>query len=255
MKSKIVLVKNVARLADAGEALIRRAPGMPGMGLVHGETGYGKTTAVTWYSNRCNAAYVRAMATWTPASMFGSILRELGKQPRGSCAAMMEEIVEALALSNRPVFIDEADYLVDSKRMTESLRDIHDLATVPVVLIGMAGIDQRLAHRKQLTGRVMQDVHFEPADAEDAALLARELCEVRVKADLLADLVKHVGGSVRLVVVGLARIEEYARRKGLEAIGSADWGRRAFFTGEAPKSNVVSKPELAVVAGIGAPQA
>jgi DNA transposition AAA+ family ATPase len=252
MKSKIVPIKNVARLSDAGEALVRRAPGMPGMGLVEGETGFGKTTAVTWYCNRANAVYVRALAAWTPASMFGSILKELGKQPRGSCAQMMDEIIEALALSNRPLFIDEADYLVRSLRMTESLRDVHDLATVPVVLIGMAGIDQRLAHRKQLTGRVMQHVRFEACDAEDAALLARELCEVRVKTDLLADLVKQVGGSVRLIVVGLARIEEYARRKGLDSIGSADWGRRAFFTGEAPTSK---KPDLTVVVPQGAAQA
>lgn len=253
MKSKIVLVKNVARLSDAGEALLRRAPGMPGMGLVHGETGYGKTTAVTWYINRCNAVYVRAMATWTPAAMLGAILRELGKEARGSCARMMEDIIESLALSARPLFLDEADYLVDSKRMTESLRDIHDMATVPVVLIGMKDIDKRLAHRKQLTGRVMQDVRFEPVDGEDAALLARELCEVRVKADLLDSLVKQVAGSARLIVVGLARIEEYARKKGLDSIGATDWGRRAFFTGEAPASGVKTngtKPDLALVAGV-----
>jgi DNA transposition AAA+ family ATPase len=255
MKSKIVLIKNVARLADAGEALIRRAPGMPGMGLVEGETGYGKTTAVTWFSNRANSVYVRALAAWTPASMFGSILKELSKQPRGSCAQMVDEIIEALALANRPLFIDEADYLINSKRMTESLRDIHDMATVPVVLIGMAGIDKALAHRKQLTGRVMQHVRFEPCDGEDAALLARELCEVRVKADLLADLVKQVGGSARLIVIGLARIEEFARRKGLDSIASSEWGRRAFFTGEAPSAKPAAKPELTVVAGTGGAQA
>src|SRR5882672_11477857 len=111
MKSKIVLVKNVARLSDAGEALMRRAPGMPGMGLVSGETGYGKTTAISWYANRANAVYVRAWATWTPAAMMDAILRELGRAARGSCAQMMRDIIEALALSGRSLFIDEADYI------------------------------------------------------------------------------------------------------------------------------------------------
>lgn len=237
MKPKIVLVNNVARLAEAGEALIRRAPGMPGMGLVHGETGYGKTTAITWYGNRCNAVYVRAWATWTPAAMLGAILRELGRDPKGSCAQMMGEIIEALALSNRPLFVDEADYLVDSKRMSESLRDIHDMATVPVVLIGMGGIDQRLAHRKQLTGRVMQDVRFAPLGEGDAAKLAAELADVKIHADLLAALNRQAAGSVRLLVVGLARIEQYAKSRGIKSIGAGDWGRRKFFTGEAPDSN------------------
>jgi DNA transposition AAA+ family ATPase len=239
MKSKIVLVKNVARLAEAGEALIRRAPGMPGMGLAHGETGYGKTTAITWYVNRCNGVYVRAWATWTPAAMFGAILRELGRGARGSCAQMMGDIIEALALSNRPLFVDEADYLVDSTRMSESLRDIHDMATVPVVLIGMGGIDQRLAHRKQLTGRVMQDVRFAPLDIEDAQRVATQLTEVTVCADLLDGLNRHAAGSIRLLVVGLARIEQWAKSRGLDTVSAQQWGRRQFFTGEAPDSTGV----------------
>jgi DNA transposition AAA+ family ATPase len=242
MKSKIVLVNNVARMAEAGEALLRRPSGMPGMGLVEGETGYGKSTALTWYANRpnVNAVYVRALASWTPASMMESILRKLGREPRGSCARMMNDIIEILALSQRPLFVDEADYLVDSKRMTESLRDLHDMATVPVVLIGMGGIGERLSHRKQLTGRIMQHVRFEPLNDEDAQKLATELTDVTVKPDLVAQLNKNANGSARLLVVGLARIEQFAKARGLVSIGSQDWGRTAFFTGEAPDSKVTA---------------
>ena len=238
MKSRIVLTKNVAALHDAGEALRLRAPGMPGMGLVHGETGYGKTTAITWMANRANAVYVRALAAWTPAAMFRSILRELGRDVRGgSCADMIETIVEALAMSGRPLYIDEADYLVDSKRMTESLRDIHDMATSPVILVGMGGIDARLSHRKQLTGRVMQDVRFNPLDLEDASTIARELCEIDLAPDLLEHLHRESCGSTRLICVGLARIEQSARSRGLGQISLADWGKRALFTGDAPTAN------------------
>ncbi|MCK5772028.1 ATP-binding protein [Algiphilus sp.] len=235
MKSKIVLTKNVAALNDAGEALLRRSPGMPGMGLVHGETGYGKTTAITWIANRCNAVYVRALAAWTPASMFRAILRELGRDSRGSCADMMEAIVEALAMSGRPLYLDEADYIVDSKRMTESLRDIHDMSTSPVTLVGMGGIDQRLSHRKQLTGRVMQDVKFAPLDLEDAGRIASELSEIELAPDLLEHLHRESAGSTRLVCVGLARIEQSARSRGLGKINLQEWGKRPLFTGEAPQ--------------------
>lgn len=243
MKKKIVMVNNVLRLSEAGEALIHRTPGADGMGLIHGETGYGKTTAVTWYVNRCNGVYVRALALWTPASMLGTVLRELGRAPRGSCARMMEEIIEALALSNRPLFIDEADYLVESKRMTETLRDIHDMATVPVILIGMGGIDQRLAHRKQLTGRVLQDVRFTKLSTADAAQLAAELCEVSIQPDLLQVLTKATDGSARLLVVALSRVEKRARAMGLSAIGLKDWGKRDFFTGQAPGHKPSRRPK------------
>lgn len=246
MLTKIVPVKNVTRLNDAGEALRRRPAGMPGMGLVHGETGYGKTTAVTWYSNRCNAAYVRATALWTPAAMMGKIAEELRIRARGSCAQMMDDIIDALALANRPLFVDEADYIVDSKRMTEALRDLHDMTTVPVVLIGMGGIDQRLSHRKQLTGRLMQDVRFQPLDLEDARSIANTLCEVAVADDLLERLHAQCGGSTRLLVVGLSRIEERAKSQGTDQISSAGWGKAdAFFTGEAP-SAAAARPLRAV---------
>lgn len=246
MLSKIVPVKNVARLNDAGEALRRRPAGMPGMGLVHGETGWGKTTAVTWYASKVNAAYVRATSLWTPAAMLTKIAEELRIQARGSCSMMMDSIIEALALSNRPLFVDEADYLVDSKRMTEALRDLHDMATVPVVLIGMGGIDQRLSHRKQLTGRLMQDVRFQPLDLEDASAVARALCEVKVAEDLLERLHRQCNGSARLLVVGLSRIEQRAKSAGSTEISSAAWGKTdAFFSGEAPTASV--KPALQAV--------
>lgn len=248
MQSKIVLTKNIVALSDAATTLTRRAPGMPGMGLVHGETGAGKTTAVTWLVNRHNGVYVRALAAWTPAAMFTAILRELGRHARGSCAQMVGDIIEALALSGRPLFVDEADYLVDSKRMSESLRDIHDMTSVPVVLIGMAGIDQRLSSRRQLTGRVLQDVRFEALDLEDAQRVAKELCDVMVKADLLDFAHKKTGGYVRNLVVALARIEECARSHGRDTIGLAEWGKRDLITGQAPKG----QPALHVVPPEGA---
>lgn len=251
MKDKIVLTKNIVRLSDASETLLRRAPGMPGMGLVHGETGTGKTTAVAWMVNRYHGVYVRACAVWTPAAMFSAILRELGRHAHGSGAQMMTDIVEALALSGRPVFIDEADYLVDAKRMSESLRDIHDLTTVPVLLIGMQGIDQRLACRKQLTGRVLQDVHFEPLDREDALTIAHELCDTHIQDDLLDRAFAKVGGYIRNWVVALSRIEEFAKSRGKSTISLAEWGKRDLITGEAPGHKQRS---LHVVAGDSAPR-
>lgn len=236
MKTRIVLTQNVAALNDAGEALLRRAPGMPGMGLVHGETGYGKTTAITWHANRVNAVYVRALATWTPAAMLRALCRELGRAPRGSCSLMMDDVIEALALSGRPLYVDEADYLVDSKKMSESLRDMHDMATVPVILVGMHGIDQRIAHRKQLTGRILQDVRFQPLSVEDTQKIASELCEVKVSADLLKTVHERSMGSTRLVVVALGRIEQAARSLGADSLDLAGWGKRDLFTGEAPRN-------------------
>ncbi|MFP4131295.1 MAG: AAA family ATPase [Thiohalospira sp.] len=231
MRHRIVPVKNVARLSEASDSLIHRGLGMPGMGLLWGHTGYGKTTAATWLINRVHGVYVRPIATTTPSTFLASILRELDLEAKGSCAQMVERIVEALATSNRPLFVDEADYLADSKKLTETLRDIHDLSTVPVVLIGMAGIQRKLAQRQQLSGRIAQWVEFGPADLEDARHLADALAEVEVQDDLLERLHHASGGEVRRITVGLGRIEQQAQVRSLEAIGAADWtlGDEGFF--------------------------
>lgn len=256
MKHRIVPVKNVGRLAEAGTALINRAPGMPGMGLVYGATGYGKTTAITWFVNQCHGVYVRALAAWSPAAMLRAILRELDTDAvRPSCAGMVEQIIEKLAISNRPLFIDEVDYIVEDRKMSETLRDLHDLASVPVILIGMAGIQRKIVNRQQLTGRLAQWVEFKPCDFEDIRAVAQELCEVEIREDLLRKMHKQTGGSIRLAVVGLARIEGFAKARGLASIGGEEWpgngGNGEFFIGEAPKAGqATSKPsKLRVMEG------
>lgn len=230
MRSKIVPVANVMRLSAASDALLNREPGMPGMGLIYGHTGLGKTTAVTWLITRNNGVYVRALSTTTPSSLLRTIARELDLEPRRSNVETVEAIVQRLAETGRPLFVDEADYLVSSTRLVETLRDIHDLATVPVVLIGMAGIQRRLRSREQLTGRIAQWVEFAPASMDDLRLLATQLMEVSLADDLLARLHEASRGSMRLAVVGMGHIEALGKSKGLPTVALADWPRGKNFS-------------------------
>lgn len=236
MRSKIVPTSNVIRLAEAGSALLNRAPGLPGMGLVYGDSGLGKTTAITWLAIGQNGVHVRAMATSTPSSILESICREIGINKRQSNVGSVEDIVQSLAISNRPLFIDEADYLVERKALVETLRDVHDLASVPVVLIGMKGIERKITTYPQLYNRIAQWVEFQPASFEDTKLLAKELVEVEVKDDLLKILHQQSGGVVRLVVIGLSRIEQIAKSRSLHKIGQADWPAGAeLLMGQGPR--------------------
>jgi DNA transposition AAA+ family ATPase len=232
MRSLIVPISNVVNLSSAGDALLNRAPGMPGMGLCFGPSGLGKSTAIAWLATRQNGVYVRALATSTPTSLLESICRELNMLPRARVAQTVEAIVCKLAETGRPLFVDEADYVVGKASLVDTLRDLHDLSSVPVILIGMAGIDKRIELSPQLAGRMAQWVKFQPASPEDARQLATKLCEVQVADDLVAQLRERANGSIRNIVVGLARIEQHARSRGLQTIAAADWPRDAdFFLG------------------------
>lgn len=232
MRNTLAITKNVAALQLAYEALASRDVGIPGMGLVHGYTGAGKTTAITWLLNKTRGVYARASATWTASAMLGRIMHELGAEPlaRGG-AAMVEHIVKALGAAQRPLFIDEADYLVRDLKMLETLRDIHDLSGQPVVLIGMEGIERRLVHRQQLARRISQWVEFAASDLDDARTIADTVCEVKIEQDLLEALHGDAKGSVGLMVVGLSRIEAMAKGNGWKTVDADRWGGRKLFLG------------------------
>ena len=238
MKHAIAPVKNLRLLSQAGESLASRDVGVPGIGLICGDTGFGKTTAAAWYANHTNAVYVRALALWTPSAMLGAIMRELDSKPLPSNAAMMEFIITRLMLTNRPLFVDEADYLAGSKRLLETLRDLHDVSTMPLILIGMKDFRQRIMHREQLAGRISQWVEFRPADLEDARVLAETVCEVDVADDLLAELHQKTGGSMRGLVVGLSRVEAFAKKNNLKRVSAKEWNGRAFVLSSAPQTRL-----------------
>lgn len=243
MRNKMAIVKNVVKLRTAYDALAARDPGIPGMGLVHGFTGSGKTTAIAWLVNQINGIFVRATATWTPSAMLGSIMKELGAAPlhRGS-AAMVNHIVAQLPMSASSLFVDEADYLFSNLKMLDTLRDIHDLTGCPVILIGMEGIERRLTHRLQLARRISQWVEFLPLDVEDARILADTLCEVDIQGDLLERVHQETSGSIGLMVVGMSRIEALAKANGWKVIDNDLWADRRLFL-SAPPSKVVQFPK------------
>lgn len=238
MRNTVAPVKNVAALQLAFEALSTRDPGVPGMGLVHGNTGAGKTTAIAWLVNRTRGVYVRATSGWTPTSMLAKVMSELGSAPFQRRADMLDWVAQTLLEAQRPLFVDEADYLTGSahKPMLESLRDIADLSGVPVVLIGMKGIEKRLVANPQLARRISHWVEFLPSDLEDARILASAVCEVELDDELLARLHAEAKGSVGLMVVGLSRIESLAKANGWKRVSGEQWGDRKLFIGGAPRA-------------------
>lgn len=237
MRHELATTKNIVRLRDAYEELHDRSTGVPGMGLVFGYTGYGKSTAIAWLVNQVNGVCVRANATWTPNAMLGQIMKELGAAPTHSGGAtMVDFIVEKLALENRPLFVDEADYFFNyGAKMIETLRDIHDLSGSPVMMVGMEGIEKRLVHRKQLARRISQWVEFLPTDLQDARIVADTVCEVEIEEDLLCHLHDETQGSVGLMVVGMARIESFARSNNFKKMNMERWGNRKLFLSRAPR--------------------
>ena len=230
MKNVVAPVKNVVAAQDAFDSLCNRSLGVPGIGLIHGETGYGKTTAVTYLFNQVNGIYVRALSADTASSLLGRIMGELGAQPMGRTSRMVDYVLEHMSMHERPLFIDEADYLMDDLKLLETVRDLYDCTEVPVVLIGMDQIARRISTRKQFFNRISEWVEFKPADLEDVQIAASAMIDSRVtiEPELLDELRRQAKGEMRTIAIGLDKIERLALANDLDHISLAHWGNQSF---------------------------
>lgn len=224
MRDAIVPVKNVIALSTAGHSLMNRPIRLPGMGLIDGPAGFGKTTGVTWFVVNQDAHYVRSMAAWrTPNALLRALCRELEVAESRYGDRMLSDIAQRMSEEEKPLFIDEADYLIRYEDVRNTLRDLHDMTSVPVILVGMGDIEKNIRHDRKLDERIARRVRFEPCDLEDARKLANTLCEVSVADDLLADLHKRSAGSIRFITVGLSQIEEMAMLRDLDRVTLNDY--------------------------------
>lgn len=234
MKSTIVPVNNIINLNVACDKLKNRPLGTPGLGLVYGRPGLGKTTAMAWCVNQNEGVYVRAVRCCTPLSLLKDICHELDvTEPRSSRDAL-RAITDSLKENPRLFFIDEADYLMDRIDLVETVRDIHDESGVPVILIGMNDIAKKLKRYPQFESRVMEWVEFKECTFADARQIADDMCEgFRVADDLLTELLTAAKHEIRRVVTGLYQLESVAKAKGLNVMTSRDFGG-VFFLGHKP---------------------
>lgn len=228
MKKQFVKVENFRKLAIAAESL-KGYQSLERFGLLHGFTGTGKTTAIAYLCNQTNGIYIRARRSWTPTSMLKTICSELCVDSLPYCDQMVNLIVRELNQEQRILFIDEADYLFNERKLLDLLRDVHDLSTNPIFLVGMEEIERKLSKYPQLSRRTTHFVKFQPISFEDAGLVARTCCEVKFGERLLRWMYTDSKGNIGLLSVALERVENYAILHGLTFIDIDHWGDQPFF--------------------------
>ena len=240
MIHQTVYTSNIIRAVNAMDALQHASMGEERMGLIYGEPGLGKTTAVKFLVNKTNGIFLRANIAWTVTSFLQTLLKELDVEPGYRRAPMMEDAIRELAMQPRPIIIDEADYLLRQIDMLDALRDIYDHADIPVVMVMMEEAPRKLKAMatgsargsrtpsfSRFTRRVTQWVEFQPVALDDVITAADELAEVAVQDDLCERILDETGGNMGRVVIALGLVEAFARANGVATVGLADYGERA----------------------------
>jgi len=232
---RIAQIGNLDLIQVATEKLLSRVDGLPGIGVIYGAPGRGKTFACVALANSENAYYVQMRSAWNRKTLLEKILVEMGIQADGAIPHLLDQICEQLALSRRPLIIDEADFALKSDGMIELIRDVYEGAQGTLLLVGEENMPKKLSRWDRVHSRVMAWIPAMPVSLDDVCTLAPIYCPgIEVRDDLLRHITELASGSVRRACVNLTMIYEAAAVTGEPVMSLDTWGDRPFYTGNAP---------------------
>lgn len=234
--NSVAPLANVARLQKLVLTCQNRVDGLPGLGCFYGPAGFGKTTAGVFVTNKVGACHVEALPFGGAKKLLEMIVTELGMRPTRTVSTLFDQAADALARSNRPLIIDEADQIL-TDRIIETVRHLHDKTLVPVILMGEEMLPQKLRRWERVNGRILEWVAAEPATLSDVGFLAPIYApNVAISDELKAQLLAASTGSIRNVSTNLANLAAFAAVQGLTKVGVAEWKGQRFHTGQAPEA-------------------
>lgn len=211
MKDKIILTSNMTRFISLVEDLKNKPKRSDCIGLVSGRWGLGKTTAMEFYyaNNRC--VYVRARELWLRSTnaMIEDILRAYHVEPRGRLKSDLPELERTMRKHGHPLFIDEGDRVVRKLTLIETIRDLHDVCKIPIILIGQEYIVNMLQRRDlgPVFSRITSICEFKELTAQDVQHICKELCDLDCNDKVAAYIRTITLGDFRLVNALLIRAE------------------------------------------------
>lgn len=228
-------IHNLELARTAAERLVSRHAALPGIAVLYGPAGYGKTTAALALANDNRSYFVQMRSAWSRKSLLEKILIEMSIKPMGTIPSMLDQVCSQLASSGRLLIIDEFDYCTKNDSMIELVRDIYEGSQSTLLVLGEEQLPHKLKRWERFHSRVLSWIPAQPVSIADAAALAPIYCPgVIVADDLLTHLVAISGGSVRRVSVNLAGVADQAAMEGWDAVNLDVWGKRQLYTGEAP---------------------
>ncbi len=217
MKKVFAKTSNVNAFVSAMTRLLKREDGIPGMSLLFGEPGLGKTRTTLWWCAQNDGVFIRTKKLMTGRWLLEEIVAELGEAPMRRTSDLFRQAVDQLFERPRTLFIDEADYLAHDARVIETLRDLHDTTGTPLVLIGMDQADKKLMRFKHLYDRFSEIVRFHPLTDADVKSVAEQMAEVKLSEDAVS-YIHNQANRFRRVVVWLYKAEAIAKANSLKEV-------------------------------------
>ncbi|MFZ0928124.1 MAG: ATP-binding protein [Syntrophobacteraceae bacterium] len=205
---KFVHVENVVGAVALYTSLLKSG----GLAVLAGRWGLGKTTLIEWLVANMPSFRAVALSIWETSrlTMVEDLLRCYRVEARGRLKHDFRELVKIARKHGLPLFIDEADRVVRRSMLIETVRDLHDLAQIPIILVGSENLISLLQRHDMgpVFSRVTEVYEFKELSAGDVQRISLELCDLKC-SDKVAAFVRTVTlGDFRLLKAFLIKTEE-----------------------------------------------
>lgn len=231
--ANIAPLKNVLLMRRMMEHLVNRSPNLPGIGVMYGQAGLGKSSACA--ASAHTAIYVELRSHCSRKVLLVALLHEMGIKPGRTTAELFDQVCHELMLSKKPLILDMGDYLI-KRNLVDLVLDIYEGSGAAIAIIGeehFAAALKRASERVYDRVLVWQPAQF--ADMEDTRKLARLYSpDVEIRDDLLAAILRDSRGVARKISTNIDAVRQEAKKTGKRAIDLVIWGQRPFYTGEPP---------------------
>lgn len=205
--------QNVKNFIGLVENLQNKPKNIPKMGLVYGEPGLGKSQTALWLACKYDGIYLWA-SLMTGRWLLEEAVKELDEIPRFLASDNFNIIVKKLKKNPQIIFIDEIDYLMNSYKTVETLRDIHDKTECSIVFVGMSLVHKKLERYKHLYDRFSEIVKFESFGVADLKQIFDGLSEIPFTTECI-EYIHPKYNRFRQIVQLINQLEIYAKDNGI----------------------------------------
>ena len=216
----VAAIATLDMVAATLERLNNRRLGVPGIGVLYGPSGWGKTFSTNTLANESRAYYVQMLSAWHSKDLLEKILAEMGvAHGKATVSKLLDMVTQQLSASRRTLILDEFDHATKSDKLVELTRDIYEGSQGSLLLVGEELMPRKLEKWERFHSRVSTWAPAQRVSLEDATKLAPIYSPgIAVDDEVLDRLVVMSKGSVRRVVNCLTAIHEHCQLLALDGV-------------------------------------